>query len=223
VREGENKAVLQVGKDDWPLPVPLVKRGDQWFFDARSGREEILNRRMGRNELSAIQVMLAMVDAEREYALKDRDGDGLLEYASKFASDTGKRNGLHWETKEGEAPSPLGDLAAKAAAEGYGSRNSKSTPQPYHGYYYRILKAQGESAPGGAFDYVVNGKMMGGFAIVAWPAKYGNSGVMTFVVNHEGVVYQKDLGPETSKIAKLMKLYNPDETWKKAEAPVAAQ
>jgi len=223
VREGENKAVLQVGKDDWPLPVPLVRRGDLWFFDAKSGKDEILNRRIGRNELSAIQVILAMVDAEREYALKDRDSNGLLQYAPKFASDPGKKNGLYWEAKEGEAPSPLGSLAAKSAAEGYGSRNPESKPQPYHGYFYRILKAQGERAPGGAFDYVVNGKMIGGFAIVAWPSKYGNSGVMTFVVNHDGVVYQKDLGPETAKIARSMKLYNPDETWKKVEAPIAAQ
>lgn len=222
VKEGENRVVLQVGRDDWPLPVPLVKRGDKWFFDAGSGREEILNRRIGRNELNAIQVILAMVDAEREYALKDRDGDGLLEYAQKFTSEPAKRDGLYWDAKEGEAPSPLGSLAAKAAAEGYGSRDPKGKPQPYHGYFYRILKSQGENAPGGAFDYVVNGKMIGGFAIVAWPAKYGNSGVMTFVVNHEGEVYQKDLGPETAKIAKTMKRYNPDETWKKVQEPVAA-
>jgi hypothetical protein len=158
--------------------------------------------------------MLAVVDAQREYALKDIDGDGVPEYAEKFRSDAGKKNGLYWETKEGEEPSPLGDLVAGARAEGY---KAKEKPIPFHGYYFRILKAQGKNAAGGAFDYVLKGKMIGGFAVVAYPAKYGNSGVMTFLVNHDGVVYQKDLGKNTAKTAGAMKKFDPDSTWKKVE------
>jgi hypothetical protein len=215
-QEGE-KMVLVVGEKDWPFPIPLVKKGDQWFFDTKAGKEEILDRRIGRNELSTIQTMLAIVDAEREYAMKDRDNNALLEYAQKFRSDPGKKNGLYWETKEGEEPSPLGELVAKARAEGYSQRKSEGKPVPYYGYYYRILKAQGENAPGGAYDYVVKSKMIGGFAVVAYPATYGNSGVMTFIVNHDGVVYQKDLGGDTGKKAKEMQKFDPDSTWKKVE------
>ena len=212
-----DKMVLSVGEKDWPFPIPLVKKGDQWVFDTKAGKEEILNRRIGENELDTIQTMLAIVDAQREYAMKDLDGDGILEYAEKFRSDAGKKNGLHWEAKEGEEPSPLGEVFAKGRTEGYFEKEKKSNPEPYHGYYYHILQSQGKHAPGGAYDYIVKGNMIGGFAVVAYPAKYGNSGVMTFIVNHDGVVYQKDLGQNTEKIAKAVKKYNPDKTWKKVQ------
>jgi len=212
-----DKMVLTVGEKAWPFPIPLVKKGDQWFFDAKAGKEEILNRRIGENELGTIQTMLAIVDAQREYAIKDLDGDGILEYAEKFRSDAGKKNGLYWETKEGEEPSPLGDLVAGARAEGYTKAGMKDKPMPFHGYYFRMLKKQGKHAPGGAFDYVVKGNQIGGFAVVAYPAKYGNSGVMTFLVNYDGVVFQKDLGKNTVKTANAMKKFDPDKTWKKVE------
>jgi len=209
--------VIVVGKNDWPFPIPLVKKGDTWLFDAKKGKDEILNRRIGQNELSTIQTMLAIVDAQREYAMKDLDGDGILEYAEKFRSDANKKNGLYWETKEGEEPSPLGELVASARAEGYTKAGAKDNPSPFHGYYFRMVKKQGKHAAGGAFDYVVKGNQIGGFAVVAYPATYGNSGVMTFIVNHEGVVYQKDLGKNTAKTAKDMKTFDPDKTWKKVE------
>ncbi len=211
----DEEAVLVIGNEDWPFPIPIVKTDSLWRFDTEEGRQEMLARRIGKAEWSAIQVCLAYVDAQREYALKDRDADALLEYAQKFRSDPGKKNGLYWETKEGEEPSPLGPFAAAAQKEGYDLKGEN--PIPYHGYYYRILKGQGESAQGGAYDYMVNGKMIGGFAMVAYPAKYGASGIMTFIVNHEGVVYQKDLGENTEETAQVMALFNPDGTWKKAE------
>ncbi len=213
--EGENR-ILIVGKQDWPFPIPLVKRGEGWVFDTEKGKQEILNRRIGENELFTIQTLLAIVDAEREYATKDRDRNGLLEYAQKFISDPGKTNGLYWETKQGEPPSPLGPLAIQARSEGYKKQKS-GRPTAYHGYYYNILKAQGKDAPGGAYSYVVRGKMIGGFAVVAYPAEYGNSGVMTFVVNHDGKVFQKNLGKNTASVARNMKVYNPDSTWNQAK------
>ena len=216
VHEG-NSTILIIGKNDWPFPIPIAKKGATWFFDTQKGKEEILNRRIGENELSTIQSCLAIVDAQREYATKDRDSDGLPEYAEKFRSDPGKKNGLYWETKEGEEPSPLGELFAKVRAEGYSKQGTKDNPEPYHGYYFKILKAQGKDAPGGAYSYVIKGNMIGGFAVVAWPAKYGNSGVMTFLVNHDGVVYQKDLGKNTDKFAKAITNYDPDKTWGKAK------
>ena len=211
------KTVLVIGEKDWPFPIPLVKRGDQWIFDTTAGKEEILNRRIGEDELSTVQTLLAIVDAQREYALIDRDNDGLRAYAEKLRSDPGKKNGLYWQTKEGEEPSPLGELVADARAEGYTRTGPKQGPIPFHGYYFRLLKKQGKHASGGAFDYVVKNKMIGGFAVVAYPAVYGSSGVMTFVVNHEGVVYEKDLGKNTPKIAKAMTSFDPDKTWKKVE------
>ena len=217
VRENDTKVILRVGKGDWPFPIPVVKKGEYWLFDTMAGREEILNRRIGRNELNAIQVCLAYVDAQREYILKDRDEDKLLEYAQKFQSRRGKKNGLYWKAKEGEPQSPLGPLIAKAAGEGYLGKKIIGKRNPYHGYHYKILKSQGKNARGGEYDYVVNGKMIGGFALVAYPDEYGNSGVMTFIVNQDGVVYEKDLGKETEKIARAMKKFDPDETWKKAE------
>ncbi len=217
VRETDSKMTLVVGKEEWPLPIPIVKKDETWTFDTMAGKEELLNRRIGRNELYTVKVCLAYVDAQREYALKDHDGDGLLEYAKKFRSTKGKKDGLYWEAKEGEEQSPLGPLAAQAVKEGYTGRKPGDNPVPYHGYFYKILKAQGKDAPGGAYDYVVKGNMIGGFALVAYPAEYGNSGVMTFIVNHDGVVYEKDLGKETAKIAGAMTKYDPDKTWKKVE------
>jgi hypothetical protein len=206
------ETILIVGKQEWPFPIPVVKKGQSWVFDTEKGKEEILNRRIGENELNTIQVMLAIVDAEREYAIKDRNRDGLLEYAQKFISDPGKKNGLYWEAKQGEPQSPFGPIMVRARSEGYKKQESGGPP-PYHGYYYKILTAQGKDAPGGAYSYLVKGKMIGGFAVVAYPAQYGNSGVMTFIVNHEGKVFQKNLGPNTPSIAKSMKEYNPDKTW----------
>lgn len=210
-----DRAMLQVGADDWPFPIPLVKQGDHWQFDARQGREEILARRIGRNELYTMQTCLAYVDAQREYYAVDRTGTGILEYARKFVSTPGKRDGLYWTTKSGEGPSPLGDLVARARAEGY--RRQGDGPTPFHGYLYRILTAQGPAAPGGDYDYVTRGHMIGGFALVAFPAQYGNSGVMTFIVNQDGVVYQKDLGLNTRAVAVALRKFNPDDTWEKAD------
>jgi len=212
-----DEAILQVGKDDWPLPIPIRKTGSAWSFDTRAGREEILNRRIGRNELNVIDLLEAYVDAQREYASRDWDGDGVYPYAQKIQSTPGKRDGLYWEVKEGEEESPLGPLAARAAKEGYTRKGKTEKPSPLSGYYFRILKAQGKHATGGAYDYVVKGRMIFGFGLVAWPAKYGSSGIMTFIVNQEGAVYEKDLGKSTAKSAGAMKRYDPDPTWKKVE------
>ena len=218
-KETDNKMILVVGNREWPFPIPLVKKGETWVFDTVAGKEELLNRRIGRNELNTIQTCLAYVDAQREYAMKDRDSNKLLEYAQKFWSTKGKKDGLYWETKEGEEQSPFGSVTARAIQEGYGPTKPGDKPVPYHGYFYKILKAQGKNAQGGAYDYVIKDKMIGGFALVAYPAEYGASGIMTFVVNHDGVVYEKDLGKETTKIASAMTKYDPDKTWKHAEEP----
>jgi hypothetical protein len=212
-----SRMILNVGEKDWPFPIPLVKQGDQWFFDTKAGKEEILNRRIGENELSTVQTLLAIVDAQREYAMHDRNNDGIREYAEKFGSDPGKKNGLYWPMMPGEEPSPLGELVADARAEGYRRSGTQQGPIPFHGYYFRMLKKQGKHAADGAFDYVVKNKMIGGFAVVAYPAAYGSSGVMTFIVSHEGVVYQKDLGKNTAKTATAMTSFDPDKTWKKVE------
>jgi hypothetical protein len=212
VTEGDNRIVV-VGNNNWPFPIPLVKKGDGWVFDTDKGKEEILNRRIGQNELDAIQVSLAYVDAQREYAMKSRDGGGLRGYAEKFRSDPGKKNGLYWEAKAGEEQSPLGPFAARARSEGYGQSKASDKPVPYRGYYYKILAAQGKDAPGGARSYILKGKMIGGFALIAYPAEYDNSGIMSFIVNHEGKVFQKDLGKNTASAAAAMKEYNPDKTW----------
>jgi hypothetical protein len=213
-QEGEHSVVM-VGKDDWPFPIPLVKKADGWVFDTQKGREEILNRRIGQNEINAIQVTLAYMDAQREYARKDRDGDGILEYARRFRSESGKKNGLYWEAKSGEEQSPLGSFFAQAQKGGYAPQGSGGgqTAAPYHGYFYKILEGQGKNATGGAYNYVVKGNMIGGFALVAYPAEHGNSGVMTFIINHDGKVFQKDLGKNTATVASAMKEYNPDSTW----------
>jgi hypothetical protein len=215
---GDSRAILSIGEKDWPLPIPIVKKGQRWLFDSKGAKDEILNRRIGRNELSVIKVCEAYVDAQQEFALMDSDGDGLFEYAQSFVSTPGKKDGLYWETKEGEKPSPLGPFAARARTVSYTKRPRLDKPQPFHGYFYKIIKEQGKNAPGGAYDYVVNGNMIGGFALVAYPAKYGNSGIMTFIVNHDGVVYQKNLGKNTDKIAQAIKAFDPDKTWTKVES-----
>ena len=215
-----DKAVLSIGNEDWPFSIPMVKKDAVWRFDIEEGKEEILARRIGRNELSVIQVCLAYVDAQKEYTIKDRDGDGVLAYAQKFLSDPGKKNGLYWKAKEGEEQSPLGPLIGAAQEKGYSGKQSEGKPIPYHGYYYRILDAQGKNAKGGEYDYVVKGKMIGGFALVAYPAQYGSSGIMTFIVSHAGEIYQKDLGENTENSALKMKLFNPDSTWTNVEERV---
>ena len=205
---------LCIGEIDWPVPIPIVRPGEVWTFDTAAGREEVLNRRIGRNELSAIQACLAFCDAQHEYEMRDCDGDGVLEYAQKFRSSPGKQDGLYWAAAEGEPQSPLGELAAEAVKEGYGGNPQAEGPRPYHGYYYRILRSQGAKAAGGPHDYMVRDDMIGGFALVAYPAEYGNSGVMSFVVNYEGTVFQKDLGDGTSKTAEAMTKFDPDPSWK---------
>jgi len=210
--EGNKKATLMVGADDFPFPVPLVNSSGGWEFDTAAGRIEILYRRIGRNELDAIQTCLAFVDAQNEYAEKDR-GEGVGVYAQHIVSSPGKKDGLFW--RDDRDPSPLGVLAAKASAEGYKPGEQGEQPEPYHGYYFRIMRGQGTDAPGGAFNYVVKGKMIGGFALIAYPSDYGNSGVMTFLVNHAGTVYQKDLGKRTDRLANRIILFDPDQTWKK--------
>ena len=209
--EGDSKAVITVGQDDFPFPIPLVHKGDAWQFDTAAGRLEILYRRIGRNELDAIQSSLAFVDAQYEYADKDH-GEGVGVYAQRILSQAGKKDGLYWPTASGEEPSPLGELAASATAQGYRVGAGRI---PFHGYYFKVLTRQGTNAPGGALDYVVRGKMIGGFALVAYPAEYGNSGVMTFLVNHNGIVFEKDLGERTTQIAERMTSFEPDQTWRK--------
>jgi hypothetical protein len=213
VKAGDDKAVLDVGDDDWPFPAPIVRKSGRWSFDAAAGREEILNRRVGRNELDTIQTLLAVVDAQREYAAADADGNGLKDYAARFASAPGKKDGLYWETAEGESPSPLGPLVAKAVREGYGTKVKTGKVEPYHGYLFRMLTAQGPHASDGEYDYMVNGRLFGGFAVIAYPAEYGNSGVKTFMVNHEGVVYEKDLGTGTTAQAEKIRRFDPDKSW----------
>lgn len=212
-----NALVLVIGENEWPFPIPLIQVGQRWIFDTITGKDEILRRRIGYNELHTIQTLLAIVDAQREYAAKDRDGDGLLEYAQKFKSDPNSQNGLYWETGEGEPLSPLGVLVAMAKKAGYGEKESTEGPQPFLGYYYRILAGQEKTAVGGGFDYLVNDNMIGGFAVIAFPAEYANSGVMTFIVNHDGVVYQKNLGENTEQEAAGVTLFAPDKTWDKAQ------
>jgi len=210
---GGGKVVLYVGEDDFPLPIPLVPDGPRWFWDTDAGDDEILFRRIGRNELATIQVCLAYVDAQKEYYSRSR-GAGMLEYAQRLESTKGKRDGLFWPTAPGDKPSPLGPMVAEARAAGY-AKPEPGKRMPYHGYLYRMLFAQGPAASGGAYEYLVQGHMIGGFALVAFPATYAVSGITTFIVNHDGIVYQKDLGPNTAQIANAMKTYNPDKTWTK--------
>ena len=211
VSETGKPSVLVMGQNDWPFPIPLVQKDGQWSFDTAAGREEILARRIGRNELGAIKAALAFYDAQNEYADMFKDKTGQAVYAQKIVSSPGKKDGLYWPTSGSEPDSPLGEAVAGATQQGY----HVGTGEPYHGYYFKILTEQGASAPGGAVDYVVRGNMIGGFGLVAYPAEYGNSGIMTFIINNDGDVYEKDLGPRTGRIAARMSEFNPDHTWRK--------
>jgi len=211
VKEPDGTVVLYIGAANWPTPIPLVNKGNSWYFDTEAGKKEILYRRVGRNEMSAIRVCQELVAAEKEYR-----SERQIAYAQKIFSDEGQHNGLYWKVAEGEPQSPIGPLVAWAVAEA-NAKSRGEPPTPYRGYYYHILTRQGKNGPGGAKSYVVNGKMTAGFAFVAYPAEYRSSGVMTFIVSEDGVVYQKDLGRKTEVLAKAMKEYNPDSTWQKAE------
>jgi Protein of unknown function (DUF2950) len=208
----DDSQILLVGADNFPFPIPLKKNNDgQWFFDTAAGKNEVLNRRIGRNELAIIEVSQAAADAQAEYFSQLHDGETTKQYAAKFISDPGKQNGLYWKSPDGQPQSPLGPLAAYATAEGYAAKPDAHTA--FHGYYFHMLKAQGDKAPGGAKNYIVDGKMTGGFAFVAYPAEYGNSGVMTFIINQDGVLLQKDLGKTTTETATAMNEFNPDTSW----------
>jgi len=211
VKEPDGTTVLYIGAENWPTPIPLVNKGHTWYFDTEAGRKEILYRRIGRNEISTIRVCQELVAAQKEYYSTQHN-----EYAQKIFSDEGQHNGLYWKVAEGEPQSPIGPLVAAAVAKGY-ANSLEGAPTPYRGYYYRILTRQGENGPGGAKSYIANGKMTEGFAFVAYPAEYRSSGVMTFIVNEDGVVYQKDLGVKTAALANAMKEYNRTSSWEKAE------
>lgn len=210
-----DRAVLQVGNDEWPLPIPMVLRGGFWRFDARLGAQELVDRRIGRNELDTIETLRAIVDAQDEFARTAGRAGAFRTYARRFFSTPGQHDGLYWPTREGEPESPLGPLVAAASAGGYARRGE--APTALHGYYFRILESQGPSAPGGAFDFVANGRMIGGFGVIAHPAQYSASGIMTFIVSHRGVVYQRDLGPDTERTARAITSFDPGEGWTKVE------
>ena len=207
-----NRAILSVGNEDWPTPVPIVKQGAKWHFDSKAGRAEILDRRIGNNELDAITICRGYVEAQKEYASEIHDDSGVNQYAQRIISTPGKHDGLAWRNPDGSDGGPVGDAIAKAIEEGYPRKSG-----PYHGYHFGTLKGQGPAAALGQLDYVVNGVMIGGFALVAWPAEYRVTGVQTFIVSYDGIVYQKDLGPDTTKIAAAMERYNPDETWHRTD------
>jgi hypothetical protein len=216
ITNSDSNATLELGVDGWPFPIPLVKRGGQWHFDSAAGKDEIFARRIGSDEIGAIDVCNAYVEAQREYASQDRMGDGVLAYAQFLRSTSGTHDGLFWPTKQpGEELSPLGPLIAQACVEGYhrAAKMLNDEQAPYHGYYFKILTSQGKHAPGGKFKYLINDRMIAGFALVAWPAEWADTGVMTFVVNQQGKVYQKNLGSKTAKVAKVMTIYDPDDTW----------
>ena len=217
VRVSDTLVLLEVGDDLWPFPVPLVKKDGSWYFDTNAGKDELLSRRIGRNELATLPVMRAYVEAQREYASVDHTGDGILEYAQRLVSSPGKEDGLYWPPEFDGDESPLGPLVAFAQAEGYNPKQHEDENEvqrgPFHGYYFKILTGQGKHAAGGKYSYVINGHMIAGFAMVAWPADYGSTGIMTFIVNQQGRVYQKDLGPKTSKVASKMNTYDPDSSW----------
>ncbi len=213
VHEGDDKIILNIGAQSWPFPIPLVRKDGQWFFDTDAGKEEIINRHIGEGEINAISVCRAYVQAQRQYAGQDRDGSDVLKYAQQFKSTPGKKDGLYWESAPGEEPSPFGPLVAEAHAEGYGQHPNGTGRHPYHGYFFKILTAQGPAAPGGRYNYIINGNMIAGFALVAWPERWGQSGIMTFIVNQQGKVYQRNLGEKTAQIASAMTRYNPDSRW----------
>jgi len=214
-RLSETEYVLEVGQDLWPFPVPIVKKDNRWFFDSEAGKDELLARRIGQNEIFTLEVIRAYVDAQLAYATEDRDNDQVLEYAQRISSTEGKTDGLYWPFKLNGKESPLGPMVGDAQAEGYFTAKpaSDAGPQPFHGYLFKILTRQDSHAPGGKFDYIINGNMIAGFALVAWPAEYGSSGVMTFMVNQQGRVYQKDLGEKTAEIVKNLSTYDPDSSW----------
>ena len=214
VTEPGKPSVLVIGPNDWPFPIPMVQRDGQWIFDVPAGREEVLARRIGRNELSTIKAMLAYWDAQQDYADMNKSKSGQAVYAQRIVSSPGKKDGLYWPTSGNEPPSPLGEAVAAATQLGY----RPGAGEPYHGYRFKILLRQGPTAPGGAVDYIVKGDMIGGFAAVAYPAEYGNSGIMTFMVNHDGTVFQKDLGRRTERIARRIESFAPDSTWQKVDA-----
>jgi hypothetical protein len=220
VPKSQSENVLIIGDEDWPFPVPLTKEGASWRFDTESGKDEVLARRIGANELNVIRLCNAYVAMQGEYANQEHDGKPKGLYAQKFRSSPGRQDGLYWTVKPGQRPSPLGDLAAEAAAEGY---QGKEPSTPFEGYFFRILTAQGKSAPGGARNYLVDGDMSRGFALIAYPAKYGYSGVMTFIVNQSGVVYEKDLGPATLELAHRIDSFNPDRSWAITRVPSTAE
>jgi hypothetical protein len=203
-----NRAILSVGSNDWPLPIPIVRRGRTWVFDTAAGREEVLNRRIGGNELDAIEICRGYVEAQHEYALTRREPSGVNQYAQRLLSTPGKQDGLAWQEADGSWGGPIGEAVARAIEQGYAAR-----PEPYNGYYFKVLTGQGPAAPLGEMDFVIKGVMIGGFALIAAPAEYGVTGIQTFIVSHDGVVYQKDLGPDTLKIAQGIQRFNPDKTW----------
>jgi hypothetical protein len=213
VDQGTNTKALVIGNEGWPFPVPLVKDANGWRFDTAAGKEEVLARRIGRNELAVIGICRTFVAAQRLYAQRGHDGKPAGLYAKTFRSDPGQQNGLYWPTAHGRKRSPLGDLMAEAAEEGRAPSTDRQQPSPFHGYFFRILTAQGPAATGGAKDYVIKGEMSGGFALIAWPARYDVTGVMTFLISHDGILREKDLGPETDLAARAMNLYNPDASW----------
>jgi hypothetical protein len=211
-KQNAKRATLVIGNDEWPMPVPIVEKNGKWRFDTKEGRREILARRIGGNELNAISLLRGYVEAQKEYASREHDRSGIHQYAQKFLSTKGKQDGLSWWDENGKPAGPIGDVVAKALAAGYTTRT-----EPYNGYFFRILTAQGPAAPKGARSYIVKGMMIGGFAAVAWPANYGVTGVQTFQVGYDAVVYQKDLGSSTSSLAPAIKQYNPDKSWTKTE------
>jgi hypothetical protein len=219
---GPDRKELVLGNEGWPFPVPLVRSAAGWSFDAAAGQEEILSRRIGRNELAVIRILQGYVAAQQAYAKTGHDGKRAGLYARRFASTPGKQDGLYWRSGRGEARSPLGVLIARAAEEGY-RRQDGDGRSPLHGYYFRILEGQGKAAPGGAADYVVGGEMSGGFALVAWPVHHDASGIMTFIVNKDGIPYEKDLGPDTHAAAERLMRYDPDQTWRRVDAAMGEE
>jgi len=217
VTEDDKTRILQVGPNDWPMPIPIVNDGGKWRFDTAAGKEELLYRRIGRNELGAIAACRGYIDAQKDYAAEGHDGLPAGIYAQRLMSSSGKQDGLYWETAEGEPTSPAGPFLAEAGGQGYEGEGLGGKSQPYHGYLYRILKAQGAAAKGGAKNYLSDGNLSGGVGLVAYPAEYKVSGVMTFIINQDGVAYEKDLGEKTTEIAKAMTEYNPDSTWHKVK------
>jgi hypothetical protein len=219
VKKADDRYVLDMGDQNWPMPIPLVRRDGAWIFDTAAGKEEVLSRRIGKDEITAIGVCRSYVVAQREYAGEERDESGVLKYAAKLRSTPGAKDGLYWRTSADEEQSPFGPLVAEARAEGYGHKTAEGDPQPFHGYLFRVLTAQGAAAAGGAYNYVINGNMVAGFALVAYPAHWGESGVMTFIVNQSGKVFECNLGPESAEIADAITEFNPDADWTAVAQP----